>query len=224
MIILKNLIKKYIDGNEESIIINNISLQINEGEFISIIGQSGSGKSKLLHLIGGLDSPTSGQILYNDIDITSLNDKKISKYRRETIGYVFQDFNLDGTKTVFENVMLPMVFCKIPRSKRKEKVLETLDKVGMKDKAYSKANTLSGGQKQRVAIARALINNPKIILADEPTGNLDSKNGKNIIELLKSLNKKGYTIIMVTHNLEQTNISDRIIRIKDGEIVEDRNN
>ena len=224
MLELKNVFKTYKNGSEESIVVNDISLKIEEGDFISIIGQSGSGKSKLLHLIGGLDTPTSGSIIYNNTDISNLNDKEISKYRRDIIGFIFQDFNLEGNKTVYENVLLPMIFAKVNPSDRKERVMKALEKVNLLDKANNKVSELSGGQKQRVTIARALINNAKILLADEPTGNLDTKNGLEIISLLQDLNSKGFTIIMVTHNLEQTLSSNKTIKIKDGKIVNIKDN
>lgn len=221
MLELRNITKKYMDGTHENIVVNNISLKIEEGEFISIIGQSGSGKSKLMHLIGGLDKPDSGEIIFNGVDISTLKDKEIARYRGDTIGFIFQDFNLDGAQTVLENVITPMIFARIPYKDREEKALSALDKVNMKNKAHNKVNELSGGQQQRVAIARALINNPTILLADEPTGNLDSKNGETIMKLLESLNRKGYTIIMVTHNMEQSYRADRILTLKDGAIIKE---
>lgn len=219
MIEIKNVTKEYKNGSEKSIVVNNISLNIDEGDFIAIVGQSGSGKSKLMHLIGGLDSPTSGEILYDGKDIGKLKDKEIARYRRDTIGFIFQDFNLDGNQTVLENIMMPMIFARVKPKDRKERALKCLEKVNLTEKAHSKANQLSGGQQQRVAIARALINNPKILIADEPTGNLDSKNGQDIMTLLKDLNKNGYTIIMVTHNIEQSYETDKIVKIKDGELI-----
>lgn len=219
MIEIKNLTKTYSEGLEDSVVVNDVNLKINKGEFIAIVGQSGSGKSKLLHLLGGLDTPTKGEIIVFGKNITKFKDKDKSKYRRDTIGFVFQDFILEGEKTVLDNVMMPMIFAGVDHNTRKQIALECLDKVNLKDRANDKANILSGGQKQRVAIARALVNNPKILLADEPTGNLDSKNGQEIMELLKDLNKKGYTIIMVTHNMEQSLEADKIVKIKDGAIT-----
>ena len=219
MIEVKNLTKTYSDGLEESVVVNDINLRILRGEFVAIVGQSGSGKSKLLHLLGGLDTPTAGEIIVFGKNVSKLKDKDKSKYRRDTIGFVFQDFILEGEKTVLDNVMMPMIFAGVDHETRKKVALDCLEKVNMADRAKSKANTLSGGQKQRVAIARALVNNPKILLADEPTGNLDSKNGQEIMELLKELNKKGYTIVMVTHNTEQSLEADKIVKIKDGKIT-----
>lgn len=224
IITIKNVTKTYKNGTEESIVIDNISLSINESDFIAIVGPSGSGKSKLMHLIGGLDSSTNGEILYKGVNINKLKDKEIAKYRRETIGFIFQDFNLDGYETVLNNIMLPMVFSGVKLADRKQKAMECLEKVNLSKKAKSKANELSGGQKQKVAIARALANNPKILLADEPTGNLDTKSGQEIMDLLKGLNKNGYTIIMVTHNIEQANQAKRIVKIQDGKLLKDELN
>lgn len=220
MIEIKNLNKVYKFGNEKNIVLNNMNLMIAEGEFISIVGPSGSGKTKLLHLIAGLDSPTSGEVLFFGKNLSTLKDKEKSKYRRESIGFVFQDFILEGEKSILENVMLPMLFTKIRHKEQKERALESLKMVHMEEKVKNKVKTLSGGQSQKVAIARALVNHPKILIADEPTGNLDSKAGDEIIDLLKSLNEQGYTIIMVTHNKEQALRANRVVKIKDGCIEE----
>lgn len=219
MIEMKNLTKTYTDGLTESTVVDDINLKIDKGEFVAIVGQSGSGKSKLLHLLGGLDTPTKGEIIVFGKNISLFKDKEKSKYRRDTIGFVFQDFILEGEKSVLDNVMMPMVFAGVDHETRKKIALECLQKVNMEDRAKDKTNILSGGQKQRVAIARALVNSPKILLADEPTGNLDSKNGKEIMGLLKDLNKKGYTIIMVTHNTEQSLQADKVVKIIDGKII-----
>ena len=224
MIEIKNLIKTYSYGKNKLNVIDDFNLKINKGEFIAIVGQSGSGKSKLLHLLGGIDTPTSGEILVFGKNIDKLKDKEKSKYRRDTVGFVFQDFILDSDKSVLENVMMPMIFSGVEPKKRKEIALDCLEKVNMKNKENLKVKILSGGEKQRVAIARALVNNPQIILADEPTGNLDSKNGQDIIDLLLELNDKGYTIVMVTHNTEQSLKADRVIKIIDGKIVSIKDN
>lgn len=223
MIEIKNLTKSYKNGLDKSSVLNDISLNIREGEFIAIVGQSGSGKSTLLSIIGGLTKATCGEFKYKDKDINKFKDRALSKYRRETVGFVFQDFNLEGNETVLENIMSPMLFAKIPVLERKKRAIEVLEKVNLKDKINSKTNELSGGQKQRVAIARALINKPKIILADEPTGNLDSKNSADIMGLLKELNSQGYTVILVTHSIEQSYMANRIIKLKDGKIVQEIN-
>lgn len=220
MIEVKNVSKIYKMGKEEFAALNNVSLKINEGEFVAIVGPSGSGKSTLMHLIGGLDTPTSGNIYIEGKDISKLKDKEMSKYRNNSIGFVFQAFNLENTQTALENVMMPLIFAGISKSKRKKMSMEALELVDLKDKARNKPMEMSGGQRQRVSIARALVNSPKIIFADEPTGNLDSKNGNNVMDLLINLNKQGYTIITVTHNMEDAKRANRIIKIKDGEIQE----
>lgn len=220
MIEVKNVSKIYKMGKEEFAALNNVSLKINEGDFISIVGPSGSGKSTLMHLIGGLDTPTSGSISMNGKDIGKLKDKQMSKYRNSEIGFVFQAFNLENTQTALENVMMPLIFAGVSGKERKVKAMNALRLVHLEDKARNRPMEMSGGQRQRVSIARALVNSPKIIFADEPTGNLDSKNGANVMELLKDLNSKGYTIIMVTHNNEDAKQAKRIIKIRDGEIQE----
>lgn len=220
MIELKNVSKIYKMGKEEFAALNNVSLKINEGDFLSIVGPSGSGKSTLMHLIGGLDTPTSGSIYIEGKDISKLKDKQMSKYRNSTIGFVFQAFNLENTQTALENVMMPLIFAGESGKERKVKAINALKMVDLEDKMKNKPTEMSGGQRQRVSIARALVNSPKIIFADEPTGNLDSKNGANVMELLKDLNKKGYTIIMVTHNVEDAKEAKRIIKIRDGEVQE----
>lgn len=220
MIEVKNVSKIYKMGKEEFAALNNVSLKINEGDFLSIVGPSGSGKSTLMHLIGGLDTPTSGSIYIEGKDISKLKDKQMSKYRNSTIGFVFQAFNLENTQTALENVMMPLIFAGVSGKERKAKAINALKMVDLEDKMKNKPTEMSGGQRQRVSIARALVNSPKIIFADEPTGNLDSKNGANVMELLKDLNKKGYTIIMVTHNVEDAKEAKRIIKIRDGEVQE----
>ncbi|WP_032121184.1 ABC transporter ATP-binding protein [Clostridium amazonitimonense] len=220
MIEVKNVSKIYKMGKEEFAALNNVSLTINEGDFMSIVGPSGSGKSTLMHLIGGLDTPTTGSIYMNGKDISKLKDKQMSKYRNSEIGFVFQAFNLENTQTALENVMMPLIFAGVSGKERKVKAMSALKLVDLEDKAKNKPMEMSGGQRQRVSIARALVNSPKIIFADEPTGNLDSKNGRNVMDLLKDLNKKGYTIIMVTHNNEDAREAKRIIKIRDGQIQE----
>lgn len=220
MIEVKNVSKIYKMGNEKVTALNNVSLKINDGDFISIVGPSGSGKSTLMHLIGGLDKPTNGKILVDGKDISTLKDKQMSKYRNESIGFIFQAFNLENTQTALENVMMPLIFAGMGKGERKRRALRALELVELSNKSKHKPMEMSGGQRQRVSIARALVNDPKIIFADEPTGNLDSKTGETIMNLLKNLNQKGYTIIMVTHNKEQAKEANRIVMIKDGEIQE----
>jgi putative ABC transport system ATP-binding protein len=218
MIKVKNVFKTYKMGKEELTVLSDVSIKIEEGEFVAIVGHSGSGKSTLMNLIGGLDRPSNGTIEIDGQDISKLKDKTMAKYRNQNIGFVFQSFNLEPTLTALENVMMPLMFSGIREKKRKEMAVDALKLVGLEDRMKHKPTELSGGQRQRVSIARALANEAKIILADEPTGNLDSKTGANIMNLLKSLKEKGYTIIMVTHNMEEAKNADRIIRIKDGMI------
>lgn len=220
MIEVKNVSKVYKMGREEFAALDNVSLTINKGDFMAIVGPSGSGKSTLMHLIGGLDTPTLGNIYMDGKDISKLKDKQMSKYRNSEIGFVFQAFNLENTQTALENVMMPLIFGGVSGKERKAKAMEALKLVDLQDKAKNKPMEMSGGQRQRVSIARALVNSPKIIFADEPTGNLDSKNGKNVMDLLKDLNSQGYTIIMVTHNVEDAKEAKRIIKIRDGKIQE----
>ncbi|MFT8314896.1 MAG: ABC transporter ATP-binding protein [Clostridium sp.] len=220
MIEVKNVSKTYKMGKEIVTALDNVNVKINDGEFVAIVGPSGSGKSTLMHLVGGLDTPTSGSIYVDGKDISKLKDKYMSIYRNETIGFVFQAFNLENTQTALENVMMPLIFAGVGGRERKEKAKNALEMVGLGDKIKHRPTEMSGGQRQRVSIARALVNEPKIIFADEPTGNLDSKNGELIMNLLTDLNKKGYTIIMVTHNMEEARNSKRIIKIKDGQVQE----
>ncbi|MHC1682990.1 MAG: ABC transporter ATP-binding protein [Clostridiaceae bacterium] len=222
VLLLEKVKKSYHIGEQEYMALKSIELKINKGEFVSFVGKSGSGKSTLLNLLGGIDRPTEGRILINNEDINSFNESKLSKFRGRNIGFVFQFFQLMPTLTVLENVIMPMDFMKkIPSSKRKERAEQLLEKVGVIDQAKKFPSTLSGGQQQRVAIARALANDPKIILADEPTGNLDSQTTEDIFNLLNTLAREGKNIIMVTHNEEIAERCSRVIRIRDGLIVED---
>ncbi|MEM4007515.1 MAG: ABC transporter ATP-binding protein [Nitrososphaerota archaeon] len=208
--------KVYLSDGIPTEALRGVSLKISRGEFIAIVGPSGSGKSTLLHLIGGLDRPTSGRVLIGGVDINKLSDDKLAELRNEKIGFVFQFYNLVPYLPVLKNVELPLIVKGVSSQERKERVLRLLEEVGLKDKAYTRPTRLSGGEQQRVAIARALINNPEILLADEPTGNLDSKNSVMIAELFKRLNEKGRTIVMVTHNLEIASYAKRILYIRDG--------
>ena len=216
---LENVVKTYTSGNSQFNALDGVSLKIKEGEFVSITGPSGSGKSTLMHIIGLLDNPTSGRVLLEGKDISQLKENQLAQIRNITLGFVFQQFNLLARTPSLENAMLPLLYSDIPKSKRESIALEMLNKVGLSTKIKNTPAQLSGGQQQRVAIARALVNNPKIILADEPTGNLDSKSGKEIIEFFHYLNKKeGRTIVLVTHDIELAKQANRIIIIKDGKI------
>lgn len=220
MIKVHNLTKTYKMGKENVVALKDINLSIKEGEFVAIVGPSGSGKSTLMNIIGGIDTPLTGSIIIDGEDISKFKEKKLSEFRNKKIGFIFQSFNLDASLTALENVMLPLMFGSVELKKRKIMAQDMLNKVGLQDRLKHKPTELSGGQKQRVSIARALINTPKIILADEPTGNLDSKTGASIMELLKSLNANGYTIVLITHNMEEAKNANRIIEIRDGEILE----
>lgn len=222
MIKLENISKEYRMGEEIIHAVSGVSMEIREGEFVALVGPSGSGKSTMMHLIGGLDTPTSGRVIVDGQNLSSASDKELSRYRNEKIGFVFQAFNLHPTYTATENVALPLIFSGIGQSNRMKMAAEALDIVGLAERASHRPNQLSGGERQRVSIARALVTQPKILLADEPTGNLDSKNGKHVMELLSQLNKeKGITLIIVTHDMEIAKEAGRIIKMRDGKIVED---
>ena len=222
MIKLENITKEYRMGEDIVRAVSGISLEITEGEFVALVGPSGSGKSTTMHIIGGLDTPTSGRVIVDGHDLSRAGDRELSRYRNEKIGFVFQAFNLHPTYTAMENVALPLIFSGIGYSRRMKIAAEALETVGLSDRALHRPNQLSGGERQRVSIARALVTQPKIILADEPTGNLDSKNGQLVMELLSRLNKeKGITLIIVTHNMEIAAVAGRIIKMRDGKIVED---
>ena len=222
MIEVKNITKVYKSGDIETKVLKDISFSINEGEFVAIIGPSGSGKSTLMHILGCLDAPTSGQYFFKGQDVSKLSDDELADIRKKEIGFVFQAFNLLPRTTVIRNVELPLTYANIPKEKRKEIAKESLLSAGLAEKHfYHLSNQLSGGEMQRVAIARALVNNPAIIFADEPTGNLDSKTGEVVLETFQNLNKQGRTIILITHEKYIAGKAKRIIFIKDGEIVED---
>ena len=220
MIKINNLYKKY-NSEIEVDALKNINLIIEDSKLTTIIGNSGSGKTTLFNMIGAIDRPTEGTVIVDDIDIFNLNEKELANYRNEHIGYIFQAFYLEESFTVLENIIMPLVIRGISKKEREEKALNIAKKMGIENKLMAKASKLSGGEKQRVAIARALINDPKIILADEPTGNLDSKNGDVIMDLLKELSNEGKTVVLITHNNEYANkYSDKIIHLKDGETYE----
>ena len=217
---VENLSKVYGKGDSKVVAIENISFSIQKGEFVAIVGASGSGKSTLLHLIGGVDRPTSGKVFIDGKDIYQMNDDNLAIFRRRQVGLIYQFYNLIPILNVEENITLP---CDLDGKKvNRQKLNELLKTLGLEERKNHLPNELSGGQQQRVAIGRALINNPSIILADEPTGNLDSKAGEKIVNLLKKSNKEyNQTIIMITHNIEIAKIADRIIKIEDGKIIRD---
>ena len=211
--------KSYNIGNNVINALNGIDIKIYEGEFVAIVGKSGSGKSTLMHLIGLLDTPTTGKILVEGNNAENLNESQLAKLRNKKIGFVFQSFNLLERTNCIDNVMLPLQYSKIDSHVAENKAKQMLIKVGLQERMYNKSNELSGGQKQRVAIARALVNEPSIILADEPTGNLDSKTGDEIKKIFIDLNAEGKTIILVTHDLDLARIAKRQILIADGKVV-----
>ena len=219
MIKINDLKKVFRTEEVETIALNGIAMQVDQGEFIAIMGPSGCGKSTLLNIVGLLDNPTSGQYMLDNKEVGSLREKERTLTRKGNIGFVFQSFNLIEEMTVAENVELPLTYLKVKTSERKKRVEETLKKMNIGHRANHFPNQLSGGQQQRVAIARAVIANPKLILADEPTGNLDSKNGKDVMNLLTELNREGATIVMVTHSQHDASYAHKIINLFDGRIV-----
>lgn len=219
MIKITNLKKFYRTEEVETVALNNLSFEIKEGEFVAIMGPSGCGKSTLLNILGLLDDMDEGSYQFNGTEVAKLNEHKRSDLRKYNIGFVFQNFNLIEELTVFENIELPMIYLDIKKSERKERVEEVLQKMQIMHRRNHFPQQLSGGQQQRVAVARAVINNPKLILADEPTGNLDSSNGNEVMELLTELNEKGTTVVMVTHSEHDSKYSHRILRMLDGHLV-----
>lgn len=226
MIECKNIFKTYVNGDVETPVLKEITFKIEPGEFVAIMGPSGSGKSTLMHILGALDTPTSGSYILDGKDVSKLSDDELAEIRKNKIGFVFQSFNLLSRATVLRNVALPLVYAGIPKEQREESAREALLSAGLpEDRFYHLSNQLSGGQMQRVAIARALVNNPSIILADEPTGNLDTKTGDIVLETFQQLNKKGgHTVILITHEPYVAEHADRIIHIQDGMITEDKKN
>ncbi|MDM8161960.1 ATP-binding cassette domain-containing protein [Labilibaculum sp. A4] len=219
MINTKNLIKVFRTDEVETTALNNVNLEINKGEFVAIMGPSGCGKSTLLNIIGLLDNPSEGELHFNGYQVENYTERQRTNLRKENIGFVFQSFNLIDELTVFENVELPLLYMKVSGAERKRRVNEALERMNIAHRAKHFPQQLSGGQQQRVAIARAVISNPKLILADEPTGNLDSANGEEVMNLLTQLNEEGTTIIMVTHSPSDADRSHRIIQLFDGHIV-----
>ncbi|NOR46161.1 MAG: ATP-binding cassette domain-containing protein [Candidatus Delongbacteria bacterium] len=221
LIKIDNIRKTYTPGKEKIHALDGISLDIKKGEYIAIMGASGSGKSTLMNIIGCLDVATSGKYHLNNHNVETLNDNELARIRNKEIGFVFQTFNLLARSTAIHNVELPLIYSNVSSSQRKERAISALKKVGLGDRMMHKPNELSGGQKQRVAVARALINNPSIILADEPTGNLDSKTSIEIMNLFNDLHKDGNTIIVVTHEPDIAEFAKRVIHLKDGKIEKD---
>jgi putative ABC transport system ATP-binding protein len=221
LIDIKNMYKIYEMGSEKVHALDGIDIAIHEKEFVAIIGPSGSGKSTLMNMIGCLDSPTSGEYYIEGINIAKYSETELAHMRNAKIGFIFQQFNLFRRLSALENVEMPAKYMRVPRQERREKALKALDLVGLSDRVHHRPTELSGGQQQRVAIARSLVNDPPIILADEPTGNLDSKSGKDIMNMIKSLHEQGNTVILITHDVDIATKADRVIHLKDGKITSD---
>ena len=224
MITLTNLNRIFRTQDLETTALSNINLTVKEGDFLAIMGPSGCGKSTLLSILGMLDSPTTGSFEFSGTDIAGYSEKQLSELRKESIGFVFQSFNLIDELTVFENVELPLQYQNISKSDRKARVDNILKRVGIDHRGEHLPQQLSGGQQQRVAVARALVINPKLILADEPTGNLDSKNGDEVMAMLRELNREGTTVVMVTHSEKEGAYADRLVRLLDGQVMLDKAN
>ncbi len=226
MIECNNITKTYDSGPNETIVLKGISFEIKDGEFVAVMGPSGSGKSTLMHILGALDTPTSGKYILDGHDVSQLSDDELADIRKDKLGFVFQSFNLLPRATVLRNVVLPLVYAGVPKDKRESKAKAALEDSGMSESHfYHHSNQLSGGQMQRVAIARALVNDPSLILADEPTGNLDTKTGEVVLHTFQTLNEKqNRTIILITHEKYVAEHADRIITIRDGTIVSDEKN
>lgn len=221
MVDLSHIVKRYYIGQSNELeILHGIDLQVREGEFVSIVGESGSGKSTLMNIVGALDRPTDGSYFLQGVDICNARDRELSEIRNQKIGFVFQTYNLIARTSALANVELPMLYGKVSRSQREERARELLEAVGMKDRMLHRPDELSGGQKQRVAIARAMANDPAVILADEPTGALDTKTGRHIMDIFQRLNREqGKTILLITHSTELAEETERIVTLRDGEIT-----
>ena len=219
---LRDIYKDYNQGNMPVPVLKDVCLQVEEGEYVAIMGPSGSGKTTLMNIVGLLDTPTKGEYYLDEKAVTNLKEKDLSKLRLNTIGFVFQNFQLMPRESALDNVSLPLIYAGVKKRERHEKAMAALEKVGLADRASFKPTQLSGGQKQRVAIARAMVNSPKLLLADEPTGALDSKSGKQIMELFRQLNDEGVTVVMITHDRKVAEQADRIVYIIDGELSNDK--
>ena len=224
MINISSISKEYVMGDNKLLALNNVDVSINEGEFVSIMGSSGSGKSTLMNIIGCLDVPSNGDYFFRDNNISNYSSNKLAELRNKDIGFIFQNFNLLPRLNALENVILPLLYSGKSKKERAELALTALENVGLKDRTHHRPNQLSGGQQQRVSIARAIAGTPKLILADEPTGALDSTTSLEIMKILNDLNKSGITIVLVTHEDDIANYGSRIIRMKDGKILEDKKN
>lgn len=219
---IRNITKSYVMGDNIVHALRNVSLVIEKGEWISIMGPSGSGKSTLMNILGCLDRPTTGKYLLDGAEVDQLNDDQLAEERNKKIGFVFQNFNLLPRMDALNNVALPLIYAGIPKEERMKKAAHALERVGLGERLDHRPNELSGGQRQRVAIARALVNDPTIVLADEPTGNLDSRSGEEIMDIFRELHKQGRTIVLVTHEPEIAEFAERVVVVRDGEIIEDR--
>jgi putative ABC transport system ATP-binding protein len=224
MITIKNLKKSFKTEEVETLALNNVNLKVEDGEFVAIMGPSGCGKSTLLNIIGMLDNPTEGSYIFAGNEVGGLKESQRTQLRKGNLGFVFQSFNLIDELTVYENVELPLIYLKMGKAERKEKVMKVLERMKIAHRAKHFPQQLSGGQQQRVAICRAVVTNPKLILADEPTGNLDSKNGLEVMNLLTELNQEGTTIVMVTHSDHDSHFAHRIVNLFDGQIVTESQN
>lgn len=221
LISVEHLTKEYQAGDVATPVLNSVSFTIEKGEFVAIMGPSGSGKSTLMHILGFLDTLTSGSYHFEDRDVSRLSDDELAAMRNAKVGFVFQAFNLLPRTSSIDNVMLPLLYSQVPKTEQKSRATAILESVGLAHRLDHAPSQLSGGEKQRVAIARALVNNPEIIFADEPTGNLDSKSGLQVMKILQSLNNEGHTIILVTHERHTAEHAKRILQIRDGEIISD---
>lgn len=223
MIKTVNLQKVFRTEEVQTLALNNVNIEVNEGEFVAIMGPSGCGKSTLLNILGLLDNPTEGEYYLNGTEVSKYTEAQRTSLREGVIGFVFQSFNLIDELNVYENIELPLLYMGVPASERKQRIEQAMERMAISHRAKHFPQQLSGGQQQRVAIARAVVANPKLILADEPTGNLDSKNGKEVMDLLKELNKEGTTIVMVTHSQHDAGFADRVINLFDGQVVAEAN-
>ena len=221
MIKTKNLTKVFRTAEVETTALSSVNVEIREGEFVAVMGPSGCGKSTFLHLAGMLDTPTSGEYFFMGEDVSRFPEKKRAALRKGNIGFVFQSFNLIDELTVYENVELPLLYLKVPASERKQRVDELLEKMGLAAHQNHFPQQVSGGQQQRVAVARAVVAGPKVVLADEPTGNLDSASGRGVVDLFEELHDSGQTIVMITHDMGLAGLASRVVQIRDGQIVED---